>query len=269
MKSTNYLPGILTAVVISSFFGSPSAVAQDEKRNKALRILAVGQDPPFRQKVENGRRIQLPPIPGSVPPYQLQLSNDEGAQVGTAVNIRLNVISPVVGVASGKVPLHSVENTGISARPWHTLQFPSGSAALAILWRGKNGKWDTANSMILPDHTGTRGFPAGRVRIVNVSKYSIGLQLGAEKGLLKPGTAILRAGSSGVFKKVPLELKIKGASGRYERVFAQEINQGSTERTHIILYTNDAEVVGKDKPVKAVVLRERAVTPAVRKRRNP
>ena len=266
MKSTSYLPGILTAVMISSFFASPSIVAQ-EKRNKALRILAVGQPPPFRQKIENGRRIELPPPPGSVPPHQMQLSNAEGAEVGSAVNIRLNVISKVVGVAGGTIPLHSVGDSGFSPEVWHKLKYPGRSAAaLAILWRGPKGKWDTASELVLPDDT--RAFPAGRVRIVNVSKYPIALLLGAEKGLLKPGQAILREGKSGVFKKVPFVLKIKDASGRYVRVFAQEINQASTERTHIVLYTNDGEE--KDKPVKAVVLRERGLTPKVRgARRNP
>ena len=101
---------------------------------------------------------------------------------------------------------------------------------------------------------------------MNVSKYTIGLQLGAEKGSLKPGAAILRAGKGGVFAKVPLRLSVKNKGGRWVKVFDQEINQSARERTNVILYTADGE--DPNMPVGAVILRESGRTPVVPKKRK-
>jgi hypothetical protein len=62
-----------------------------------------------------------------------------------------------------------------------------------------------------------------------------------------------------------LELSVKDKSGRWVRVISQEINQRSEQRTHVVLYTNDGEAPSR--PVGAVVLRETARSPAVKKPR--
>ncbi len=241
-----------------------SAQDDDEKRNRALRILAVGQEPPWREVIQGGRRMQIPPPVGSLPPGRLQLSNAEGIELGQAVGIKLNQFSNILPVSPGTHPLHAVGEGGFDPKSWYSLKFPSVPAGLAVLWRDpKEGKWTNGcKGVVLRDDLA--GFPAGRVRIVNVSKYPLGLKFGSEKGLLKPGQVLMRAGNSGSFSKTPLELSVKDSkTGRWVRALSQEINQKATERTHIVLYTTDGEAPAR--PVSAVVLREVARTPAVKK----
>jgi hypothetical protein len=259
------LSRVLPLLVASSLCTVPAA-AQEGERGRALRLIAVGQGPPWEEKILNGVRVQQDPPAGSEPPVKVQLTNKEGTEVGDAVTINLDQISQVLPVGPGSVPLHETGKGGLNPVAWHTLKFPTNAAAgLAILWRDPAvGKWTKARSLVLPDDI--RSFPAGRVRIVNVSKYTIGLQLGTEKGSLKPGAAILRSGKGGVFAKVPLKLSLKSKSGRWVKVFDQEINQSARERTNVILYAADGE--GAVKPVGAVILRESGRTPVVPKKRK-
>ena len=268
MKTIRSASFMLAAAISASFFCGQDLFAQDEKkRDRALRILAVGQAPPWREVIQGGRRVQVAPPLGSLPPGRLQLSSDDGVELGEAIAVKLNQISSVMAVTPGAVPLRGVGEGGLDSKAWCNLKFPNVSAGLAILWRDPaKGKWtDGCKGLFLRDDVGSSGFPAGRVRIVNVSKFALGLQLGAEKGLLKPGASIIRAGKSGVFDKVPIELSVKDKSGRWVKVLSQQINQRSEHRTHVVLYTNDGEAPSR--PVGAVVLRETARTPAVRKAR--
>ena len=266
MNAHRSVPGFLVAASVLSLFASPVLLAQDEKkRDRALRILAVGQEPPWREVIQGGRRVQVTPPEGSLPPGRLQLSNAEGIELGEAVGVKLNQISSVMSVSPGTHPLHGSGEGGLDPKPWYSLKFPSMAAGLAILWRDPSkGKWTGGcKGVLLRDDL--TGFPAGRIRIVNVSRYPLGLKFGAEKGLLKPGQVLLRAGKSGAFDRVPLELSVKDKSGRWVRVISQQINQRPEHRTHIVLYTNDGEA--PTRPVGAVVLRETARTPAVRRAR--
>lgn len=267
MKPHSSISQILSLLVISSLW-SGTALAQDEsqKRTRALRILAVGEAPPWEEKIQNGRRVEQDPPAGSIPPRQVQLTNREGVEEGSPAPLRLNQISGVIAVRPGPVPLHETGQGGLDPQVWHTLKFPtSAAAALGIIWRDPTTrKWSKARSLTLADDL--KGFPAGRVRIINVSKYPIGLAFGKERGTLKSGQVISRGGNAGVFAKVPLELSIKNQGGRWIRVFAQEINQSSRERTNIILYTADG--VDPLRPVNAVILREIGRTPTVPKKKR-
>ncbi len=266
MNAHRSVLGFLAVAVAISFLSISVLMAQDEgKRDRALRILAVGQEPPWREVIQGGRRVQVPAPAGSLPPGRLQLSNGEGIELGEAVGVKLNQISSVMPVSPGTHPLRATGEGGLGAKPWYNLKFPSMAAGLAILWRdpGK-GKWtDGCKGMVLRDDL--TGFPAGRIRIVNVSRYPLGLKFGEEKGLLKPGQVLLRSGKSGAFDKVPLELSVKDKSGRWVRVISQQINQRPEHRTHVVLYTNDGEA--PTRPVGAVVLRESARSPAVKRAR--
>jgi hypothetical protein len=265
MNFHSSLSRVLPLLVASSLCTVP-AVAQENERGRALRLIAVGQGPPWEEKIVGGVRVQQDPPAGSEPPVKVQLTNKEGTEIGDAVTINLDQISQVLPVGPGPVPLHETGTGGLNPVAWHTVRFPASAAAgLAILWRDPAvGKWTKARSLVLPDDI--RSFPAGRVRIVNVSKYTIGLQLGPEKGTLKPGAAILRSGKGGVFTKVPLKLSVKNKSGRWVKVFDQEVNQSARQRTNVILYTADGE--GATKPVGAVILRESGRTPVVPKKRS-
>ncbi|MEM9237940.1 MAG: hypothetical protein AAGB14_14295, partial [Verrucomicrobiota bacterium] len=41
---------------------------------RQMRLLTVGERPPFRQEIRDGVRYELPPPPGSLPPVELEVS---------------------------------------------------------------------------------------------------------------------------------------------------------------------------------------------------
>ena len=170
MNTLCSVPGLLAVAVVISFFGSPVLQAQDErKRDRALRILAVGQEPPWREVIQGGRRVQVDPPLGALPPGRLQLSDAKGAELGEAIGVRLNQISSVMSVNPGTHPLHAVGNGGLDPKPWYTLKFPNMAAGLAILWRDPaKGKWtDGCKAMVLRDDL--TGFPAGPLSKKSIS----------------------------------------------------------------------------------------------------
>lgn len=230
---------------------------QDEERNKALRILAVGSMPPWAELPIGGRRLEQPPPPGSTPPHQVQLATEEGTELGNPLRVRLNNMSAVLPVKPGKVELHEVTVAGLSADPWHSLQFPRKPAALGLLWRDPvKKKWSKAQSLLLADDL--TSFPAGRIRVINVSNYPVLLEYGeAKKGSLKPRAAILLTRQA----KVPLNLYLKRNNGKLATMFSQVMNGGANIRTNVVI--SNADGVSPTRPVNVIALREPAVTPTV------
>ena len=52
---------------------------QSERKRppRNLRILPVGESPPYRQEIRDGVRYELPPPPGSVPPMEVSFVASE------------------------------------------------------------------------------------------------------------------------------------------------------------------------------------------------
>ena len=57
MNANRSVSGYLATVTLIATLVGPVLLAQDdEKRDRALRILAVGQEPPWREVIEGGRQ---------------------------------------------------------------------------------------------------------------------------------------------------------------------------------------------------------------------
>ena len=139
------LSRVLPLLVASSLCTVP-AVAQEDVRGRALRLIAVGQGPPWEEKIVDEVRVEQDPPAGSEPPVKIQLLNKEGMEIGNAVTLNLDQISQVLPVGPGLVPLHETGKGGLNPVAWHTVKFPANAAAgLAILWHDpKVGKWSKA-----------------------------------------------------------------------------------------------------------------------------
>jgi hypothetical protein len=254
MRTTALFPLLLCAALVPML---SDGQGDEQARTSALRFLAVGDEPPWNEIEREGIRIEQTPLPGSIPPRELQLATETGAELGSPVRIRLNQVSSVLPVKPGRVDLHEVTEIGLSPDPWHRLRFPRKSAVLGLLWRDPvKKKWTKGRSLLLPDDL--TSFPAGRVRIVNVSNYSVLLEYGTEKkGTLKPGVAIMVTRRA----KVPLNLFLKRNNGTRVRMFSQVILAGARERTNVVIYTADG--IGPLNPIKVCALPEIAKTPTV------
>ena len=91
---------------------------------RSLRLLPLGEPPPFRQDVRDGVRYELEPDPGSVPPRQVVLG--EGDTI-TTIRLNLGRASEPIKLPVGTAPatLRSVAlSPDAPTAPWLTLQPP-------------------------------------------------------------------------------------------------------------------------------------------------
>lgn len=263
MKPFSSLSLLLGVSLVVS--GANLASAQQGKQ--ALRILPVGDQPPFIQEQDPAGRVRLqqPPPPGALPPEQVALTNEKGGQIGEPLRLNLGSISRVLPVSSGSVPLHEVQNGAITPKAFHTLKTSQATANLAILWRDpKKKQWPHALSLTLRDDVAS--FGAGKVRLVNVSGGPVRVVVEAkgkkrENFTLPRGKILKRDGTS----KVEVQIKIQN---KWKRVYAAIPLANKNQRANLVIYSADGIARNRFNPVKVLVARDRAANPKVPKPRN-
>lgn len=258
------IPSQISALFLCAALLPGVSLAQSsEKKAKGwLRILPVGDAPPWMEVEEGGVRKQVSAPVGSVPPFEVKVPEQEGEE-NEPVRLNLNSISSRFVASVGSIPLSDPE--GPAGEAWHTLKMPARSSALAVLWRDpEKKKWTTARSLMLPDDT--TAFPGGRVRILNISKYPIGVRFQGKGSGLAPGKMVMAGVKGQALKDAPFEINIPNGKGGWKRIFDRAITQSASERTNIIIYTADG--VKPLRPAQVFIRRERAVIPPMRRRNN-
>ena len=258
----------LLVVLVAAVLPGAACLAQDAGGGKDgprgwLRLLPVGETPPFRQVIEGEVRRELEAPPGSIPPRLVEIPG-VGNEEPETLQLSLGRVSePVVAVA-GTLPVRECDGGGaVQAEPWHQLKVPRQTAALAVLWRDPDEKkWTKARSLLLPD--GVADFAAGCIRFVNVSPYQIGVKFAGEDILLSPGKGVIRGRPRGELKQVPLLLAVGDDSGQWVTIFNSTVSQAAAERTNVVVFRADG--MRPRRPAKALILRERAVFPKLPKR---
>lgn len=259
MKSKSSLSLVLgVSLLLTSF----AALAWAQESKAALRILAVGNEPPFIQKIVNGVRVQQPPPPGELPPQSIALTNKDGGQIGAPMAMALGSISRVLPVSPGKVPLHEVTNGAIAPKAFHSLKMPKTAAGLAIVWRDpRSKKWPNALSLTLKDDA--TSFAPGKARIVNVSGKSVRVTIQAkgkkkENFTLPRGKFLQRPGAS------VIEIYVQ-VNARWKRIYAAAPLQNKTSRVNLVVYDSDGITRNAIEPVKVRAALDRGVTPKIPK----
>jgi hypothetical protein len=220
----------------------------------------VGDAPPFLQEVRGGVRHEVATPPGAVPPREVLVPVPQGGkaneEAGGKLRLSLGRVSEAVLVAAGPVVLSAARADGAPAR-WTQITMPQHAAALAIIFRDPRGKsWDSARSLVLGD--GLASFPAGSVRLVNVSPFDASASFQGKNTLLKPGQVLLKPPAAGaVAKDEPLLVAVRDATGRTARIFDSAIAQPPGERTNVVIHWADGE--NPRRPAEVLVLRERPV----------
>lgn len=221
------------------------APAQEEPvAERRLRVLAVGDVPPFRQEIRNGVRYELEAPAGSVPPREVEVFA-EGAGKGI-LDLKLKQVSGEVVIPGSGLEVSLRDGD----KPWHSVKVPEGGDALAVMWRDfKGGTWDRARSVALRDGP---GFAGGEVRFVNICPVAVGVILGKERFVVEKGAVVKR--KVGVVDGIPIYISYSKPRGGSERVYSSAFVQNRGERTTVVIYRAD----GKEprKPVKSIILRE-------------
>lgn len=208
-----------------------------------LRVLPLGDPPPFRQIVTGDHRQELEVQRGSLPPRKISLMD---AKDSVPVGLSLGRISDPLPLPAGAAPLTLKDEAGFKL----SLPACTGTARLALLWRDPDKTWDAPRALVLPDSPAD--FPAGRLRIVNLLPAPLALRLDGTVTQLEPGGSRMIAAPA---KTTTLEIAFRKPDGSWQPV--QTLTFESTAeniRTQIIAYRCDTPDARK--PAKALVLRE-------------
>lgn len=237
-------------------FGSFAVCAEEEtEKTKApprqMRLLAVGERPPFRQEIRDGVRYELPPPPGSLPPVELEVSiptEDGKEEESGSLRIRLGSISPAIEVPGGEGQVVLRPPGGdAGTRPWSRFKRPEGGDFVVILWRGaKPGTWDEPTAFVVPTE-----LSPGKATLVNVAPGPVAVVYQNERIALPPARPILRD----LLPDKPLGLQVGLPKGnRLQRLVARSIEQGRGQHSMVVFYRADGEKPRSPLGIKVVRL---------------
>lgn len=231
------------AVPVPAAGTKPAAASQ-----RMLRLLPLGEAPPFEQEVKDGIRYELEPETGSIPPRQVLAGAGETAPV---VRLNMNRISEAVRLPAGVAPvvLRAVAGTPDTApTPWLTLRPPETGDVLALLWRDPKKPWSQARAMLLPDSAAA--LPAGRFRVINLLPVEAALTIDGKNELVAPGRAFVREVTVG--KDLPFQVAYRDPTGKLKQFHSAAILLNAGERGQVLLYLADGKAPRRPARVKVI-----------------
>jgi hypothetical protein len=224
----------MTAMVLLS----SAVLAQEKPKPHLLRVLAVGDPPPFVQEVRDGARYEVPPPEGSIPPRSLvipvKVSKEKDAEpVKLPLRLRLGQVSQPI-----ELPLDDSREIKLNREQgstWLALKIPPVSASLALVCRGQRN-WDEPRAIILADDPTQR--TEGSVHFANLSGLTAGIVLGTEKIRLDPGKVFSHLISPNG-PALPLTISYPDSGGALETCLSTMLEGTRGGVRHIIIYTAD------------------------------
>jgi hypothetical protein len=159
--------------------------AQDEETSpQTLRILTLGDAPPFTQEVRDGVRYELDPPEGSVPPPKVTLHGVSIEKGPPALFLPLGNPSADLTFVAGedaKLVLKTEEG-----EEWLTTSVPTQKKSLLVVWRDSSDDWSKPRHLFLSDDA-----ESDSVRILNLCSRNLGTFFGEQKVKLSPGEPVV------------------------------------------------------------------------------
>ncbi len=232
-----------------------SDAAKPQAAARAMRLLPLGEPPPFRQEVRDGVRFELEPEPGSIPPRQIRCGEGNATSL---IRLNLGRASATIKIPGGSAAVTLREATAAddpAAEPWLTLHPPETGDILAVVWREPGTRWSLPRSIVFADSSAA--LPAGSIRIVNLLPVDTALVFGAERVLLPPAQSLVKAIAIGA--DLPVQIAVKNTTGQYQRFYAGSVLLNPNERAQIFIHRADGNKPRH--PAKVVILNEAAPPP--------
>jgi len=212
-----------------------SSGQKQDSPQKNMRVLSIGNHPLVRTEYTNGRLIELPPLPGSLPPRSLTLQSITD-QTMSFPN-KLGRLSSPLKFNSNLDRITLIEGDSVGGNPWHSFNTPKPSHSLAVFWR--NSKWSKPSSKVLKD--GVQDFPAEKIRIINFSPATLLFQINkGEIFKLKPGGGTIKDIKIGL-TSMKVILPLPGKKDR--RICNRDIEVKKGERVNAFFFKSDGEKV--------------------------
>lgn len=233
-------------LVLTGLLHAEEAPAEAAKHGPPMRLLALGEPPPFRQEVRGDRRVELDAEKGALPPHQISLAECP------AVPLTLCQPAPLA-----HVPPAPTVTLLDKAATWTSLEIPEAlrtKPKLALFWRDPGKTWDTPRNLLLDDSA--EAFPAGQVRFVNLLPTTAAIKIGDTTQELAAGKVWLcpapAAGKA-------LQIAFRASDGTWLPVHAATFEPAQAGmRMEVIVYRTDTTTARR--PAKALVLRGPATT---------
>jgi hypothetical protein len=232
------------------------AFSQDAPQHR-LRVLAVGDQPPFKQEIREGVRYEIAPPADTIPPRTLLIpfplkQGEEKQKADMQLRLRL-------GQASAPLFMPAPENRRVTLNSdhsgsWLDIPLSAGDASLAIVWR-KGAKWTAANTIILPDGAAAR--TEGNLHFSNVSAYPVGLEIEKEKIRLNPGMSYTRKLPTD--RMTPLQVSYLLADGTHRLCHSAALEPCRGSYRRLVIYSADGN--RPRNPVKVLQLEEPSYVP--------
>lgn len=217
-----------------------------------LRLLALGNPPPFKQEVRDGIRYEIAAPDGTIPPrtVKLPMITEDGNPAegeGASIKVRLGQATSPVTFPVPKGGRLSIKSD--KGAKWLEFPLQQCGASLALIWRG--GKdWSEARAIVVPDDAAARA--EGSVHFVNLTGAPMAVVLGTEKIRLDPGKTFDRKITAGSAQSLDISYPLPSGGLKSCHSSALEFSRGAYLR--LIIYAAD----GSDPrtPVKVLKLDE-------------
>ena len=226
---------------------------------RAVRFIAVGDAPPFRQVVRDGVRYELPPPPGSVPPAEIFIRTTAAGAAEEAIpeplRLQLGRPSKTFPLRTGAAGMLDLRTSKDEGKPWVRVATPESGDLLIVIWRDPEAKtWDQAKAMVMPDRP-----VAGKFTLLNVAPAPVGVVYGTEKLVVLPGKPLERDLPVGEAREFHIGTPTE--SGSIKRFVSMSLEQQAGEHTLMLLCRSDG--YSPRQPVKLTVVKNRADAVAV------
>jgi hypothetical protein len=214
-----------------------ACVCAQESPTASLRLLALGELPPFRQEIRDGVRRELDPPEGSVPPRILEAGLPSSAEEDAKAPVfplQLSTASPPAKVfpVDGKVELREPGQGG-----WAQVSCPPGTRTLAVLWR-PGDSWRKPKVLSLPDLAPDHD---PRVfRFVNVATQTVGVVFGETRYQLATGKTLSLTVPDGA-RAVSVSVLFADAGGVLKPCFSTIAEPRNGSATQYFVHRADGE----------------------------
>lgn len=222
---------------------------------RAVRFIAVGDAPPFRQVVRDGVRYELPPPPGSVPPAEIFIrttaANAAEEAVQEPLRLQLGRPSKTFPLRTGAAGVLDLRTSKDEGKPWVRVATPESGDLLVVIWRDPEAKtWEQAKATVLPDRP-----VAGKFTLLNVAQAPVGVVYGAEKLIVVPGKPLVRDLPAGEAREFHIGAPTE--AGPIKCFVSMSLEQQAGEHTLLLLCRSDG--YAPRQPVKLTVVKNHAV----------
>lgn len=219
-----------------------------------LRILPLGDPPPYIQEVRGGVRHEVPAEEGTIPPRNIVVASADPKQADRSeeekkeLPLRLRLGVPTPELVFPLPETRTIEAKLESGDSWLRIPLSKSGSTLALVWRG--GKdWFKARALPLPDEG-----KAGDFRFINVTAKPMAVVWGEQKLKLNPGTTMIRRMPDGA-RTQNVSILYPAAEGGLKPCFTSQVESLAGARHLFVIYAAD----GKESrmPVKVLSLDDR------------